>query len=241
MGRRVAPDNTNQDTVCQAHFDEIATSWEQKYRRAGSMRNRTELFCREVAAQSGDAKVLDFGCGSGDISYHLGRAGFEVTGVDRSVEMIVRARQRFGGDGIRFELVGRGESATLHLPFEDGSFDVVVASSVFEYLSDPENVLRELARVTRCGGRLVSTVPNILHPVRWLECVERMFGVCVGRRVPAWYRIRGDYLTASRNRFLVRTWSRVSVKAGWCGLRVRRRAGSLLMLVGHRQKSSRSG
>ena len=55
------------------------------------------------------------------------------------------------------------------LPFASASFDAVVAASVLEYVGSPAAVLGECARVLRPGGVMLCTVPDLTHPVRWLE------------------------------------------------------------------------
>ncbi|GAB3591502.1 class I SAM-dependent methyltransferase [Angustibacter peucedani] len=107
----------------------------------------------DVAGQ----RVLDAGCGSGPLTAALRDAGAVVTGVDISSAMVELARRRLG------------EDADLHvadldapLPFEDDTFDVVVASLVLHYLEDWTTALSELHRVLRPGGRLVLSVN---HPV----------------------------------------------------------------------------
>jgi SAM-dependent methyltransferase len=60
------------------------------------------------------------------------------------------------------------------LPFAEGSLDAVVSASVLEYVPDPGAVLAECARVLRPGGVLVCTVPDVTHPVRWLEWPLRL-------------------------------------------------------------------
>ena len=49
------------------------------------------------------------------------------------------------------------------------TFDAVVAASVLEYVDSPAAVLGECARVLRPGGVMLCTVPDLAHPVRWLE------------------------------------------------------------------------
>ena len=54
----------------------------------------------------------------------------------------------------------------LRLPFPDGAFDRVIASEVLEHISEDEDAMRELYRVTKVGGRIAVTVPR-----RWPERV----------------------------------------------------------------------
>jgi SAM-dependent methyltransferase len=96
------------------------------------------------------ARVLDVGCGSGRILEQLSRLG-SLAGLDSSEDSIAAARDRVVGD-IR---LGLAES----LPWEDESFDLVLALDVIEHTPDDRRTLREMLRVTRPGGRLVLTVP----------------------------------------------------------------------------------
>ena len=98
-------------------------------------------------------RILDAGCGSGPLAAELVSRGADVTGFDGSPAMIDLARRRLGGT----------VPLTVHdlaepLPYEDESFDVVVASLVLHYLEDWDGPLAELRRVLRPGGRLVASV-----------------------------------------------------------------------------------
>ena len=65
--------------------------------------------------------------------------------------------------------MGAARPAWRVLPFESASFDAIIASSLLEYVDDPEAVLRECGRLLRPGGVVLCTVPDVRHPVRWLE------------------------------------------------------------------------
>jgi SAM-dependent methyltransferase len=91
-------------------------------------------------------RVLDAGCGGGRTSAWLVEQGAEVVGVDVSEELLRLARERLPS-----ATFVRGDLAEP-LPFEDGSFDVAVASLVMHYLRDWAPTLRELRRVLRPGG-----------------------------------------------------------------------------------------
>ncbi len=98
-------------------------------------------------------RILDAGCGSGPLAAELVARGADVVGFDGSPVMIDLARRRLGGT----------VPLTVHdlaepLPYEDESFDVVVASLVLHYLEDWDGPLAELRRVLRPGGRLVVSV-----------------------------------------------------------------------------------
>ncbi len=88
-------------------------------------------------------KLLEIGCGTGVFLQVLHRAGFDVTGLDRSPAMLESARERMG-DRADLHL---GDAA--HLPFDDNEFDFSVLFTVLEFCADPGLVLREAARVSR--------------------------------------------------------------------------------------------
>ena len=96
--------------------------------------------------------LLDVGCGDGDFSLVLARRGAVVTGVDVSQAMIDAARKNCTAGAVTatFKL---GEAHAL--PFEAGSFDVVVAMTILCFVDDAAPVFREIARVLRPGGKLV--------------------------------------------------------------------------------------
>ena len=210
----------------RGHFDRLAKDWHQKYKLGGSMEGRRERFLGALRAElPGGGRLLDFGCGSGSLSVEFARRGWVVTAIDCAGEMIEMARQLDSDNTVQFSQI---ESGAGELPFRDGSFDAVVASSVFEYLSEPEATARELRRVVRAGGVLVATVPNSLHPVRWAEAVEkRARQAGVGARGA----LRREYLELSQNRTALRTWRGLLGRAGWRVEFSKGRTSALLLLV----------
>ncbi|MFF9244003.1 class I SAM-dependent methyltransferase [Streptomyces sp. NPDC014776] len=111
-----------------------------------------------MLALAGDVtgrRILDAGCGSGPLSAALRERGADVTGVDASAAMLALARRRLGEDADLY-LVDLREQ----LPFDDGTFDDVVASLVLHYLQDWGPTLREIRRVLRPGGRLIASVDH---------------------------------------------------------------------------------
>jgi ubiquinone/menaquinone biosynthesis C-methylase UbiE len=98
--------------------------------------------------------LLDVPCGFGRHAVALAAAGFRVTGVDRSEPLLAEARRR-AGDADWPQLVN---ADYRDLPFADASFDGALnLFSSLGYLGDEEDtqVLAEVARVLRPGGRLV--------------------------------------------------------------------------------------
>ena len=94
-------------------------------------------------------KVLDVGCGTGAMGLLFAEMGHHVTVVDLSEAMISKAREKAYAQKLSIELrTGDAE----HLPFSDGSFDVVVNRHLLWTLPHPEIALKEWHRVLKFGG-----------------------------------------------------------------------------------------
>jgi SAM-dependent methyltransferase len=110
---------------------------------------RVELFRRHVGGPGN--RVLDLGCRDGALTQAYA-AGNEIVGVDADREALAAAAKL----GIETRWADLDEP----LPFEDASFDVVVAGELLEHLRDPRRLIEEARRVLRPGGSLVASVPN---------------------------------------------------------------------------------
>jgi ubiquinone/menaquinone biosynthesis C-methylase UbiE len=188
-------------------FEGKAMAWGAKYTGRGALAWRIDSFRRLVGELSPPpGRLLDFGCGTGQLACAFHGKGYDVTGCDVSPAMLAFARRE--SEEVRWCTLEANQS---RLPFDDAEFDVVVASSVLEYVEDVGGVLSEWARVLRPGGTLAFTVPNMRHRTRRIE------------RIAAWLALRvdadawlgrasskvGDYLEyirLSKNRYDVAEW-----------------------------------
>jgi SAM-dependent methyltransferase len=111
-------------------------------------------FVRFAGIHDGE-HVLDVGCGTGSLTRALLDHGpaVAVCGVDPSVEFVDHARRTLAGRRTAFEV-----SAAESLPFSDASFDATLALLVLQALEDPPRAIREMARVTRRGGCVATTL-----------------------------------------------------------------------------------
>jgi 2-polyprenyl-3-methyl-5-hydroxy-6-metoxy-1,4-benzoquinol methylase len=99
------------------------------------------------------ASVLDVGCGAGEITSEIARAGFDVVGIDVAEEPLRRARARDRELDLRLVALD-GE-----WPLPDASFDAVWAGETLEHVLDTAAWLSEVRRVLRSGGTLVLSTP----------------------------------------------------------------------------------
>ncbi|VXB59693.1 class I SAM-dependent methyltransferase [Nocardioides sp. AX2bis] len=108
-------------------------------------------------------RILDAGCGSGPTTAALIDRGAQVSGFDLSAAMIGIARRTLPETDLRVH------DLTEPLPWDDDTFDAVVASLVLHYVHDWSGPLAELHRVLTVGGRLLVSVNHpgafpIVHP-----------------------------------------------------------------------------
>ncbi len=92
-------------------------------------------------------RILDLGCGDGQLTLRLAATGAEITAVDVSPEMVAAARAR----GVRAGLAN-AES----LPYAKASFDAVFSNAVLHWVRNHDALLSQVHRVLKPGGRFVA-------------------------------------------------------------------------------------
>ena len=114
-------------------------------------------------------RLLEVGVGTG-INARLYPRNCLVTGIDLSSQMLEKARARVQRQGLRnIRLL---EMDAAHLTFADDSFDIVYAPYVISVVPDPVQVVREMRRVCRPGGKII-VVNHFRSPNPILSCLER--------------------------------------------------------------------
>jgi SAM-dependent methyltransferase len=109
-----------------------------------------EQLCEAVDLRAGQ-RVLDVATGHGITALAAARRGADVIGVDYVPELLERGRQRAAADRLP---VTFQEGDAEHLPFPDGSFDVVLSTFGVMFAPDQEQAAQELLRVCRPGGKI---------------------------------------------------------------------------------------
>ena len=105
-------------------------------------------------------RVLDVPAGEGALARRLKDIGFDVACCDLYPEI-------FRLDGVEI----RSGNLDSRLPYENGEFDYVVCVEGLEHIENPSNAIAEFARLTKPGGRLIVSVPNIMNieeRLKWL-------------------------------------------------------------------------
>ena len=114
---------------------------------------------------SDTTRLLDYGCGNGVLLMLLRRLGFrgDLAGADVSAGMLEEAARQWPDDSPPgFRQINKGSA-----PYDDGSFDIVVASAVFHHVppADRAAVYGDMARLLAPGGRAYVFEHNPLNPL----------------------------------------------------------------------------
>lgn len=108
--------------------------------------------CRDRVA---GLRVLDVACGAGYGTNLLAQTAAQATGLDIDPAAIRRAKKVYKAENLKFVTAD-----CLEMPFEPGSFDVVVANEMIEHIAEQDAFIEEVKRVLVAGGRLLVSTPN---------------------------------------------------------------------------------
>jgi len=185
---------TNEDQVMKAYYGDWGTQQTQD-----ETRDRIHWILKQVRGK----KVLDVGCSQGLVPLLLGRAGFDVLGLDVFAGAIETAQAHLPEESDAVQGRVRFTLGDIHEFESDERFDTVIAGEILEHMIDPARTVAAIHGFLEEGGRFVVTVPFGVHPdadhkqtlylsdmVRLLEptfdieCldVEHKFICCVAQR-----------------------------------------------------------
>ena len=159
-----SPDWTSPDGVRQEYVDTMSIDTRTDfYRRFGEENGRWYRWLFEVMAIEGEARVLDVGCGVGDLwcrnAERFNPAVALVLG-DASPSIVQKAAKEVQ----RFWLVEKaGVMEIENLPLKDESFDLAIAAHVLYHVADRQKALHEIWRILVPGGRIVATTIGPEH------------------------------------------------------------------------------
>ncbi len=154
-------------------YDEINESTDSHFRRFTDAVRLARLPDADHDGRS--ARVLEIFARTGEGMAYFYQQGMVKSGVCVDVscrmgEICQRRVQEAGLEDFRWV-----QMLDYDLPFDDGEFDVVFFLETVEHVSQPERLVAELGRVTRSGGTMVLSTPNVLwEPVHALAAITRL-------------------------------------------------------------------
>ena len=146
-------------------FDALGPEWDVIRKVFNDEALRARAISRLVPR---NLHVADVGTGTGILACELARLGLRVTGFDRSSRMLEAARNHIQNEsfpspgGVELKL---GEAERL--PEEDNRMDAAFAHMVLHYVASPKEVVKEMARIIKPGGRIV-IVEFVEHDNEWM-------------------------------------------------------------------------
>jgi SAM-dependent methyltransferase len=138
-----------------AQWEQHAGWWQRTHAAGDDVEYEQQILPLVARHVRGARRVLDVGCGEGQVARHLAHEGADVVGLDPTEAQVVRAREQAGGP--RY-LRARAEA----VPCAGRSFDTVVLCLAIEHVDDFEAAIHEVARVLEPGGRFVFV---LCHPL----------------------------------------------------------------------------
>ncbi len=154
------------------YFDEYASKWSSRAYGGGAATanypvgaHRIRLAIEQITNHIGstDCKLIDLGCGGGELCIHAALLGMNTTGIDISEGMISEAIKR--RDSLPEEVQNRLTfivADALQNQLSPQNYDTVAALGLIEYLPDDEEFFKEAYRLLRAGGILVVSCRNRL-------------------------------------------------------------------------------
>ena len=140
----------------------------KKSRQSSVAENAFEYLFKSVVNPTAGERVLDVGCGEGGSLILLNKIGLDVTGLDSSASMILKAKENFGSKYV-FKL-GLAED----IPFEDNDFDIATFINSIGFLDNPVESLREAGRVA--NKKVFIGIFNPLSPYGFINIFRGLAG-----------------------------------------------------------------
>jgi 2-polyprenyl-3-methyl-5-hydroxy-6-metoxy-1,4-benzoquinol methylase len=150
------------DQFYEEFFDEKDLQLYEKDRRLTLRRETLNNYLQQHTPPG--AKVIDVGCGLGDVLAGL-KGDYQRFGMDYAQSNVRAATRRLGADAV----IRQG--SIYEIPFESGGFDVALCLEVLEHIEDDARGVRDIARVLKPGGFLIAAVPYTYY---WPEYMALM-------------------------------------------------------------------
>ncbi|HTR81892.1 MAG TPA: class I SAM-dependent methyltransferase [Bacteroidota bacterium] len=149
---------------CGTQFTHLEWGSKEFFDEVERFRYETQPFMNTIVGfdRFPGKKLLEIGCGLGTDLLQFAKGGAVVTGVDLTPQSIELVEKRFDLEGLP---VDARVSDAEHLPFNDGSFDVVYSFGVLHHTPNTQKAIDEVYRVLKPGGKIIIMLyhKNSLH------------------------------------------------------------------------------
>lgn len=144
-------------------FSEMSSDFDEKYRKDKNFFQRVGCWTEAISKYvKEDALVYDIGCGSGIFSFFMASKGAKVIGIDGSKGMINLCNQKLidtiGKESRQLQFVQQVLPLPEPVSFEKG--ELIICSSVFEYIKDTDQMITTFKSLLNNHGMLLLSVPN---------------------------------------------------------------------------------
>jgi 2-polyprenyl-6-hydroxyphenyl methylase/3-demethylubiquinone-9 3-methyltransferase len=158
-------------------FSDLSQAFDNKYKDDPNFIQRMECWTKEIDKyiRQGDI-VYDLGCGSGVFSFYAATQGGQVTGIDGSEGMVNLCNEklnRAGGQALNLRFIR--ETLPLKNAVKYPKANLILCSSMFEYIREKEEMIQCYNTLLQDGGTLLISVPNRKSAYRIFE--KTVFGI----------------------------------------------------------------
>jgi trans-aconitate methyltransferase len=130
-------------------------------------------------------RILDLGCGTGQLTSEIARSGAQVTGLDNSADMLAEARKNY--PELPFVL---GDAAAFDIP---GPFDAVFSNAALHWVKDADGAAQSIARALGPGGRFVAEFGGKGNIASVQAALRAVLGPGADQQSPWYYPSIGEY------------------------------------------------
>lgn len=183
----VLKDRKSQKQYVKDYFDEYSNKYHKDHyvqKRPTSIYPVLAVRLKYMADMLSDfkknGKIIDIGCGTGEMLQILKKHNFFTYGLDYSLKML----QEISKESV--DQQGALINGDIeNLSFKDGSFDGVICAGVIEYLNEDKKALREIYRILKPKGLAIITFSNRLSPARIFEPLAHNQ---IGQKIKGWVK-----------------------------------------------------
>jgi trans-aconitate methyltransferase len=140
---------------------------------------------RELLNPQPDERILDVGCGTGQLTAEIAQSGAQVTGLDNSPDMLAEARKHF--PELSFVL---GDAASFHFP---QPFDAVFSNAALHWVKSADAAVSSIARALVPGGRFVAEFGGKGNIASVRAALRAVLGPSADEQSPWFYPSIGEY------------------------------------------------